>query len=75
VAQSDGAINHYGAEIVQTSALEPGKIYIDRRSIALPQGLAKGAYRLELVVYQSWDGMRLAVNGADSLDLGEVEIP
>jgi hypothetical protein len=73
IAQSDGPIHHYGAD-VETSALEPGKISIDSRNIALPQGLARGEYRLELVVYQSWDGVRLAVNGADSLDLGQVEI-
>lgn len=74
VAQSDGAIHHYGAD-VQTSQMEPGKIYIDKRTIDLPNGLAAGAYRLQLVVYQSWDGERLSVNNADALDLGQVDVP
>jgi hypothetical protein len=36
VAQSDGPINHYGNETVDTNMMQPGKIYIDYRSLALP---------------------------------------
>jgi len=75
VAQADGPINHYAAEIVETSQLEPGRIYMDRRSLALPAGVAAGDYRLALVVYQSWDGVRLTLaDGSDSLMLDSVHI-
>lgn len=66
VAQHDGAINHYGSEIIQTSSLQPGRIYIDHRTLNLPPDLMDGTYTLILVVYQSWDNERLGVNGADS---------
>ncbi|MFN8564253.1 MAG: glycosyltransferase family 39 protein [Anaerolineae bacterium] len=70
IAQSDGPINHYGAEIFQTSQLQPGKIYIDWRTLELPAKLPEAAYSLQLVVYQSWDGARLLLpDGADSLNL------
>lgn len=76
VAQADGPINHYGAEIVETSQLEPGRIYIDHRSLILPHNLPDGDYRLALVVYQSWDGVRLSVsNGADAVMLDTIKIP
>jgi hypothetical protein len=76
VAQSDGTIMHYGTEAVQTSQLQPGKIYIDWRSITLPVGLPEGDYRLELVVYQSWDGVRLQVSDhTDALTLEMVSVP
>ncbi len=55
---------------MQTSQLEPGKIYIDWRTLDLPPNLAPGAYRLDLVVYQSWDNTRLTLpDGSDSLTL------
>lgn len=76
VAQSDGAINHYGAEIVQTSQLESGRIYIDWRSLQLPSQLPAGVYTLQLVVYQSWDGIRLALpDGSDTLTLDTLTLP
>ena len=59
IAQSDGPINHYGETIVQTSQMEPGRIYMDERSLALPAGLPPGEYQLAVVVYQPWDGQRL----------------
>jgi hypothetical protein len=76
LAQADGPINHYGAEIVQTSQLEPGRIYIDRRSIALPPGLPAGDYTLALAVYQSWDGVRLKLpDDRDLLALETITLP
>ncbi len=75
VAQMDGPINHYGAEIVQTSQLEPGRIYIDHRAITPTSDLPAGAYTLALAVYQSWDGVRLMLpDGRDSLVLDAVSI-
>lgn len=73
VAQSDGAIQHYGAETVQTSALQVGRLYIDHRTLALP-ALPGGPYRLQLVVYQSWDGLRLPVSEADSYLIDTITI-
>lgn len=76
VGQSDGPINHYGSQIVQTSQLVPEKIYIDWRTIALSTPLPSGTYKLELVVYQSWDNTRLTLpDGSDSLTLEAVTIP
>ena len=75
VTQKDGPIIHYGVDTVQTSQLEPGKIYIDFRSLDFVAGLAPGTYRLELVVYQSWDGQRLTLpDGSDVLLLDTLNI-
>ncbi|HVU14891.1 MAG TPA: hypothetical protein VHD90_26635, partial [Phototrophicaceae bacterium] len=76
VAQKDGPIDHYGTQIVQTSQLQPGKIYIDWRTLDLPVGTPAGQYQLVLVVYQSWDGQRLKLpDGSDSLMLERLTIP
>ncbi|MCL4248044.1 MAG: glycosyltransferase family 39 protein [Anaerolineae bacterium] len=70
VAQADGPINHYDAQIFPTSQMQPGQIYIDHRDIRLPANLPSGEYTLELVVYQPWDGVRLTLpDGADGLAL------
>ncbi len=75
VAQKDGPINHYGAQIFQTSQLEPNKIYVDWRTLDLPPGLAHGTYHLGLVVYQSWDNTRLLLpDGSDSLALESLTV-
>ncbi len=75
VGQTDGPINHYGAEIVQTSQLQPGKIYIDWRSIEYDPSVPAGRYHLELVIYQSWDGQRLPLaGGADALTLWTLDV-
>lgn len=67
IAQDDGAIRHYGESIVQTSAMQPGQIYIDERTISLSTPLPED-YQIVLVVYQSWDGVRLLLpDGADAL--------
>jgi hypothetical protein len=76
VAQADGPINHYGTVVVETSQLEPGRIYIDHRSITLPPELPTGDYSLALVVYQPSDGVRLALaDGGGSLVLDTFTIP
>ncbi len=74
VAQSDGAIQHYGVETVQTSQMEAGRIYIDHRALILPPDLPPGEYTLTLVVYQSWDNARLEINGGDELVIDIVRI-
>lgn len=75
VAQNDGPIHHYAVETVQTSSLQPERIYIDFRSVALPPELPAGEYRLTLVVYQSWDGVRLTLpDGSDHLVLDTIRL-
>lgn len=76
VAQNDGAINHYGAELVQTSQMRPDQIYMDVRELALPADLPADTYRLALVVYKSSDGTRLTLpDGTDYLMLQTITIP
>jgi hypothetical protein len=76
VAQKDGPIMHYGVDTVQTSQLEAGRIYVDWRTLDLPPDLVPGEYRLALVVYQPWDGTRLALpDGSESAMLQAVTIP
>ncbi|MBK8032694.1 MAG: hypothetical protein IPK17_25085 [Chloroflexi bacterium] len=74
IAQSDGPIQHYGTEILQTSSLQPGRIYIDHRQLSLPTDRLDGGYSLRLVVYQWWDGVRLAVDGADSYVINTITL-
>lgn len=77
VAQSDGPITDwYSHQSVQTSQMQPGKIYIDARTLALPPDLPAGGYQLALVVYQSWDQARLTLpDGTDYLVLDTVQVP
>ncbi len=73
VAQKDGPIDHYAAETVPTSHMEPGRIYIDHRTMMLPLDLPSGTYRLSLVVYQPWDGQRLQTDdGSDRVIAAEI---
>jgi 4-amino-4-deoxy-L-arabinose transferase-like glycosyltransferase len=76
VAQADGPItDFYSREPVQTSQLAPGQIRIDARALRLPADLPAGVYRLALVVYQSWDGVRLSLpDGTDALPLDEITL-
>lgn len=68
IAQSDGAINHYGQEVVETSTMQPGRIFIDYRSVQFPLGAAEGMYALRLVVYDPATGEPLILpDGSDSL--------
>ncbi len=67
VAQSDGPIQHYGTEVVQTSRMEPGRLYMDVRQLTLPADLPPGDYHLAVAVYQSWDDVRLLLpDGSDA---------
>jgi len=64
----------------QTSAWQPGSIYRDDRSLTIPHCLPTGDYPVRLVVYQWWDGVRLAPEPSawtapeDSLDLGQIAV-
>jgi hypothetical protein len=74
VAQLDGPIRS-GDVILQTSQLPPDSWILDTRALELPPGLSAGNYRLVLVVYQSWDGVRLRLpDGGDNLTVGAVTI-
>ncbi|MBL8131263.1 MAG: glycosyltransferase family 39 protein [Anaerolineae bacterium] len=75
LAQQDGAILHYGQEHIETSAMQPGALYIDHRALASSPPLPPGEYALALVVYQSWDGVRWTLpDGSDTLNLGAIRI-
>ena len=75
VAQADGPINHYGQEVLNTSQLEPGRIYIDFRTLALPSNLPAGDYQLEMLVYDWQTNERLLLaDGTDHLTLDVVTI-
>jgi uncharacterized membrane protein len=75
VTQVDGPINHYGVAVVNTSQLEPGRIYIDFRTLNLPQSILPGNYVLELVVYDWQTNIRLLLaDGSDHLTLNNVLI-
>ncbi len=68
-AQKDGPLTDYwDGSTIPTSALEPGRVTIDRRTIALPPDLPSGEYTLALAVYRPADGARLPLADApDSL--------
>lgn len=76
VAQADGPVQHYGTDTVQTSQMQPGRIYIDYRSIALPPDLPAGTYHLALVVYDWQTNQRLLLpDGSDNLPLDSITLP
>jgi len=76
VAQSDGVIQHYATTQVNTSAMQPGQIYIDHRSLTLPPALPSGDYQLVLVVYDWQTGERLLLeDGLDYLLLQTITLP
>lgn len=76
VAQVDGPIQNYGKDAVDTNAMEPGKIYIDYRSLSLPASIAAGEYQLELIVYDWQSGTRLTLaDGSDRLLLDKIIVP
>ena len=63
VAQQDGPLNPDAEQPIQTSYMLPGHVYTDDRTLAVAGVLAPGEYQLLLVVYQSWDGVRLTLQG------------
>jgi hypothetical protein len=76
VAQADGPINHYGQQVVNTSQLEPGRIYIDFRAINLPPTLSAGQYQLDMIVYDFQTGTRLTLgDGSGHLSLNTITTP
>jgi hypothetical protein len=76
VAQFDGAILHYGVDIIPTSQMQVGRLYIDQRTLTPPEDSPPGTYTLALIVYQPWDGARLPLaDGADQLVIGVIELP
>ncbi len=76
VTQADGPVQHYGTQTVQTSQMEPGRIYIDFRSLTLPPDLPAGSYHLVLVVYNWQTNQRLTLSdGSDSLPLDTIVLP
>ncbi len=77
VAQNDGALHdYYTGQLIQTSQMETGKIYIDDRRLQLPLELPAGDYQLAVLVYQSWDNTRLLLpNGQDQLTMETIVIP
>lgn len=75
IAQADGPIRDFGVQIVETSAMQPGKLYMDRRALALPAGIS-GQVELRLVVYDAATGARLRLaDGADALLLETFTLP
>jgi mannosyltransferase len=76
-AQSDGPlIDYWSQAAINTSALEPDRLYLDDRLIDLPPDLPPGEYRLSLVIYQPWDGVRLPLaDGGDALTLLTLTLP
>ncbi|MEZ4668386.1 MAG: glycosyltransferase family 39 protein [Anaerolineae bacterium] len=76
VAQTDGSINHFNTQDVPTSFMQPDQIYVDYRTVNLPDTLPPGTYSLSLVVYQSWDDARLILpDGSDHTILQSITIP
>jgi hypothetical protein len=77
IAQHDGPIHHYGVEVVQTSAMQLGRIYVDERALVLPADLPAGTYTPFVLVYRFWDGLRLRVESgqADAVALEPITIP
>ncbi len=76
IAQVDRPIQNYGKDTVDTNAMEPGKIYVDYRSLALPDSIAAGDYQLELIVYDWQTGTRLTLaGGSDRILLDKITVP
>jgi 4-amino-4-deoxy-L-arabinose transferase-like glycosyltransferase len=75
IAQNDGPIRDFGIQAVETSAMQPGKLYMDRRTITLPNNFV-GDAELSLVVYDAQTGERLRLaDGADALRLKTLALP
>jgi hypothetical protein len=59
ISQADGPAQIAGT-VEQTSTWQPGTYYQDIRTIHVPRRLTSGNYHLYVIVYQWWDGVRLA---------------
>lgn len=62
LVQVDGAPQVAG-EPPETSRWQPGRFYIDERTLRLPDAIPSGSYPLFLIVYQWWDNTRIPVPG------------
>ncbi len=62
LVQVDGAPQVPG-EPPETSRWQPGRFYIDERTLRLPDEIPSGSYPLFLIVYQWWDNTRIPVPG------------
>jgi len=59
ITQADGGPQTSGTP-TQLTQWQPQRLYLDRRTLSVPYGLADGDYTLQLIVYQWWDGQRLS---------------
>ncbi len=63
VTQTDGGPQ--GAFVPdRTSAWQTGSLYVDQRTLTLPDHLKAGSYTIELAAYQWWDNIRLSPDPA-----------
>ncbi|MFN8528177.1 MAG: glycosyltransferase family 39 protein [Anaerolineae bacterium] len=73
ITQVDGPLHPAGGDVVPTSAMQPGQIYIDERELVIAPPTADQTpviYVLNLVVYDPISGTRLLLpNGDDQLEL------
>jgi len=53
----------------ETSRWQPGRYYVEERTVKLPGDLTTGYYALYLTVYQWWDNTRLRGEGTDEKGL------
>jgi hypothetical protein len=77
VTQLDRQIDPPDEEIgeIPSSQMQTEGNYLDWRVLDIPSDLANGDYSLQLIVYQWWDGVRLALdNGSDILVLQTITI-
>lgn len=64
LAQFDGPPQVRG-DPQETSRWQPGRFYVEERTVQLPYGLKTGTYGLYLTVYQWWDNTRLRAEDTD----------
>ncbi|HNS03241.1 MAG TPA: hypothetical protein PKM78_12780 [Anaerolineae bacterium] len=70
-AQRDLPLHASGAP---SSAWQPGQQASTRAAIALPAGMAPGAYRLIAGLYDPQTGTRLPLEGGDFVELGALQV-
>ncbi len=75
-AQDDGELHDHYSGPLSTSQLEPGRVYIDLRTLPLPPDLPAGEYTLTLSVYDWRDDTRLQLpDDSELLRLDTVTLP
>ncbi|GAB4572699.1 MAG: hypothetical protein Kow0077_12880 [Anaerolineae bacterium] len=76
VFQQDGPVKVDGIA-QETSQWEPGRLYLDERTIDIPYPAVQGNYEVKLTVYQWWDNVRLNAPGVDAdrlLPVGNIHV-